>query len=188
MCADTHTHTRTGNIQPCFQHLLSKAPGVISLKKTRGWNLILLLALCRLEPSSCHCDCHYCRVSNGGPANVGRPLGTSASPPALSDWRAIYLSASTSTPSLPNPSFCQGPRAPMETLAATSLSNPSRGWQSNALGGLRNKCLQWMRAITHWQERTGMRPDKQCHYYGVRVFVPTVRRCDRERWKAEKNY
>ncbi|KAJ4939929.1 hypothetical protein JOQ06_029365 [Pogonophryne albipinna] len=49
-----------------------------------------------------------------GPANVSHPLGTPASPQALSDRGAIYLSASTSTPSLPNPSFRQGPRAPME--------------------------------------------------------------------------
>lgn len=86
----------------------------LSLKKTWGWNLTLLLALRRLEQPSCHCDCHYCCVSNGGPANVSPPLGTSESPPALSDWGAIYLSASTSTPLLPNPSFRQGPQAPME--------------------------------------------------------------------------
>ncbi len=76
----TQTNTHTGDIQPCFQHLISKAPGVVSLKKTWGWNLTLLLALCRLEQSSCHCDSHYCYVSNGGPANVSHPLGTSASP------------------------------------------------------------------------------------------------------------
>lgn len=110
----THAHTERGDTQRCFQHLLSKALGVIALKKTCGWNLTLLLALCRLKQSSCHCDCHYCCVSNGGAANVSRPLGTSESPPALSDWGAIYLSASTSTLSLLNPSIRQGPRAPME--------------------------------------------------------------------------
>lgn len=109
-----HTHTHIGDIQACFQHLLSKGLGVISLKKTWGWNLTLLLALCRLKQSSCHCDCHYCCVSNGGPANVSHRLGTSESPPALSDWGAIYLSASTSTLSLLNPSIRQGPREPME--------------------------------------------------------------------------
>lgn len=103
----THARTHTGNIQLSFQHLLSKAPGVTSLKKTQGWNLTLLLALRGLKPSSCHCDRHYCCISNGGLANVGCPLGTSPSPPALFDRRAIYLSASSSTPSLPNPFFCQ---------------------------------------------------------------------------------
>lgn len=51
-------------------------------------------------------------VSNGGPAHVRHPPGTSASPPALSDWRAIYLSASTSAPSLPNPPHCRRPVGP----------------------------------------------------------------------------
>lgn len=147
MCA--HTHTHRGNTQPCFQHLLSKAPGVISLKKTRGWNLILLLALCRLEPSSCHCERHYCHVSNDRPANVRRPLGTSASPPALSGWRAIYLSASASTPSLPNPSFCLGPQAPMENNL-----RPHHSQVHHEDGGQRDKCLRWMAAITSWQGRT----------------------------------
>lgn len=59
--------THGGDIQPCFQHLLSKAPGVVSLKKTWGWNPTLLLALRRLKQSSCHCECHYCCVSNGRP-------------------------------------------------------------------------------------------------------------------------
>lgn len=44
-----------------------KAPGVVSLKKTWGWNPTLLLALRRLKQSSCHCECHYCCVSNGRP-------------------------------------------------------------------------------------------------------------------------
>lgn len=112
---DKATNTHTGDSQPCFQHLLSKAPRVLCLKKTCGWNLTLLLALCRLGPSSCYCDCHYCHVSNGGTANVSLPRGTAGFPPSSSDWGAIYLSASSSTPSLPNPSFHQGPWAPMET-------------------------------------------------------------------------
>lgn len=110
-CVQTHTHT--GNIQPCFQHLLSKAPGVIFLKKTWGWNPILLLALCRLEPPSCHCDCHYCSQM-AGQLMSAILWGPQCSPPTLSDRGAIYLSASTSAPSLPNPCFCQRPRAPAE--------------------------------------------------------------------------
>lgn len=91
---------------------------VVSLKKTWGWNQTLLLALHRLEPSSCHCDCHYHHVSNGRPANVSHPRGTWVSPPALCDWGAIYLSASTSTPALPNPPFCWGRWASMENTCS----------------------------------------------------------------------
>lgn len=147
-----------GDIQASFQHLLSKGPGVVSLKKTWGWNLTLLLALHRLEQSSCHCDCHYCSVSNGGPANVSHPLGTAESPPALFDWGAIYLSASTSTPSLPNPSFRQGPWAPMEktrshtapksiTMMAVKGTWIAQG-QASALNNSPNKSTYWL----EWQE------------------------------------
>lgn len=89
--------------------------------------LTLLLAPHRPERSSCHCDCHYRCVSNGREANVSRPLGTSESPPALSDRRAIYLSASTSTPALPNPSFCRERRAPKEnTCSHTAQKNKKK--------------------------------------------------------------
>lgn len=111
--AEINGHTATGDIQPCFQHLPSKGPGVVSFKKTWGWNPTLLLGLHRLEQSSCHCACHYSCVSNGWLANVSRTLGTSESPPALSDWGVIYLSASTSTPSLLNtPPLHQGATGP----------------------------------------------------------------------------
>ncbi|KAK5857262.1 hypothetical protein PBY51_010518 [Eleginops maclovinus] len=58
-----------------------------------------------------------------GPASVRYPLGTPASPQALSDRGAIYLSASTSTPSLPNPLLSPGaPGLPWRTLTATLKS------------------------------------------------------------------
>lgn len=182
VCVQTHTHR--GDIQPCFQHLLSKAPGVVSLKKTWGWNLTPLLALCRLEPSSCHCGRHYWRVSNGGLANVSHSLGTSPSPPALSDWGAIYLSASTSAPSLPNPSSHEGPGLPWRALAATSLPKSIKKravkstWMAKRQVSALNGCNHPL---------TGTGPDKLHSYYGVRVSVLTVRACDSDRQQqAEK--
>lgn len=104
----THTHTHTQAIfNSVFNTSFRKHQESPLLKKTQGWNLTPLLVLRKLKPSSCHCDRHYCCISNGGLANIGCPLGTSPSPPALFDRRAIYLSASSSTPSLPNPFFCQ---------------------------------------------------------------------------------
>lgn len=89
------------------------------------------------------------------------------------------------------PPFARGHGLPWRTLTATSLPDPSRRWQSMALGWLRDKCLHWMTAITSWKEWTGMRPDRQYHYDGVKVFVLTVILCDvivrgERRKKAEK--
>lgn len=139
--AEINGHTATGDIQPRFQHLPSKAPGVVSLKKTCGWNPTLLLGLHRLERSSCHCACHYSCVSNGWLANVSRALGTSESPPALSDWGVIYLSASTSTPSLLNPPPPSlSPGDPMEDVYSRAAS---KSINETALGSPGNKCLRW---------------------------------------------
>lgn len=151
VCVQTHTHR--GDIQPCFQHLLSKAPGVVSLKKTWGWNLTPLLALCKLEPSPCHCDRHYCvsrmagRLMSAILWGPRRPLQPSLTgeqficqhPPA----RLRYLI----------PPLTRGQGSHGEHLQPHRSPNPSRRGQSKALGWLRDKCLHWMVAITHWQER-----------------------------------
>ena len=86
----------------CSQHLSSKAAGVIK-------KLTMKLNSARLSRAVLFALWH---VSNGGPTHVRHPPGTSASPAALSDWRAIYLSASTSAPSLPNPPHCRRPAGP----------------------------------------------------------------------------
>lgn len=104
-----------------------------------------------------------------GPANVSHPPGTLASPPALSDWRAIYLSASTSTPALPNPSFF--------SRGHGQHSQPNHS-QIHQGGGSRRHlgAQEQVSALNDCNHLlTATKPDKHCHYYGMRVCVLTVR-------------
>lgn len=163
MCRRAHG----GDIQPCFQHLLSKGKHQESspLKKHGDETQLCSLPCAGWSSLPAIVNAIIAVSQMAGPANVSHPSGD-LRVPSSTFWLRSNLSVSIRQHSLRHliPPFARGHGLPWrEHRQPRCTKIHQKRWQSKAFRLLWDKCLRWItRLLTG---ATGTRPGKQYRYY-----------------------